>query len=87
MRTSVRELRNHLGDYLRRVAGGEEIVITSHNRPIAKLSPVSEADAEAGASRQALVAELQALREDLKGKVKGKPMSQVVTQLRDEERY
>lgn len=37
MEVSVRELKNHLSEYLRRAAAGEEVVVTSHARPIARL--------------------------------------------------
>jgi prevent-host-death family protein len=36
----VRELRNHLSRYLERVRDGEEVVVTDHGRPVARLSPV-----------------------------------------------
>ncbi len=37
MNASVRELKGKLADYLRRAAAGEEITITSHGRPVARL--------------------------------------------------
>jgi len=37
MQASVRELKNNLSKYLKLVREGEEIVITSHNRPVARL--------------------------------------------------
>lgn len=46
---TVGELKNHLSRYLADVARGEEVVIRSHNRPVARLVPVSlseEFDAE-----------------------------------------
>jgi len=36
----VRELKNRLSAHLDRVKGGEEIMVTEHGRPIARLSPV-----------------------------------------------
>lgn len=36
----VRDLRNQLSAYLDRVRAGEEITVTDHGRPIARLSPV-----------------------------------------------
>jgi len=36
----VRELRDHLSDYLRRVREGELLVITDRGRPIGELGPV-----------------------------------------------
>lgn len=39
----VHEAKTHLSRLLRRVAAGEEIVITSGGRPAARLVPVEEA--------------------------------------------
>jgi prevent-host-death family protein len=36
----VRDLKNQLSAHLDRVKGGEEITVTEHGRPIARLSPV-----------------------------------------------
>jgi prevent-host-death family protein len=51
MEVSVREIKNRLSEYLRRVQAGEEIVITSRGRPIARLAPPAarSEDAEAEA--------------------------------------
>lgn len=35
-----RQLRNDSGDVLRRVAGGETILVTNHGRPAAVIGPV-----------------------------------------------
>jgi prevent-host-death family protein len=37
---TIRELRNHGGDVVDRVAGGERIVVTRGGRPVAELRPV-----------------------------------------------
>jgi prevent-host-death family protein len=34
---SVRELRDHLSEYLRCVEAGATVVVTSHNRPVARI--------------------------------------------------
>ncbi|TAN24472.1 MAG: type II toxin-antitoxin system Phd/YefM family antitoxin [Acidobacteria bacterium] len=34
----VRELKNKLSEHLRRVKAGEDVIITEHGKPIAKLS-------------------------------------------------
>jgi prevent-host-death family protein len=39
-RASVRDLRNHGGDVLDRVAAGEQIVVTRDGRPVAELTAV-----------------------------------------------
>lgn len=38
----VRELKNRLSQYLRRVADGERITVTDRGRPIAVISPPTE---------------------------------------------
>ena len=43
-RVGVRRLRDGLSRYIKRVAGGERIVVTEHDRPIAALGPVSESE-------------------------------------------
>lgn len=53
MNISVRELKSHLSEYLRRAAKGEELVVTSRGREVARLvppqgkrrGPISEAEA------------------------------------------
>ncbi len=41
--TSVSQLKMSLSAYLRRVKTGEEVVITEHGRPIARLLPLASA--------------------------------------------
>lgn len=38
---ALRDLRNHTADLLRRVEGGEELVITKRGKPVAKLVPAT----------------------------------------------
>lgn len=38
-RVGVRELRQDLSRYLRRVRAGERLIVTEHGRPLAVLSP------------------------------------------------
>ena len=40
----VRELRQNLSKYLRRVERGERLEVTEHGRPVAVLGPLAEAD-------------------------------------------
>lgn len=37
---SVRELRNHGGDVLDRVAAGERVIVTRDGKPVAELRPL-----------------------------------------------
>jgi prevent-host-death family protein len=39
MEVSIRDLRNHLSAYLRRVARGEALTVTDRKRPVALLIP------------------------------------------------
>jgi prevent-host-death family protein len=39
-RVGVRELRQNLSVYLRRVQRGESLVVTEHGRPVARLTPL-----------------------------------------------
>jgi prevent-host-death family protein len=41
MNVAVRELKDHLSEYLNRASGGEEIVVTSHGKPVARLAPLA----------------------------------------------
>lgn len=39
---SVKELKAHLSQYLRRAAGGEHIVVTQRGKEIAEIGPLAE---------------------------------------------
>ena len=41
MDVGIRELRAHLSRYVEQVKGGEEIVVTEHGRPVARLVPMN----------------------------------------------
>lgn len=43
-RVGVRELRQNLSVYLRRVRGGEKLEVTERGRPVAVLQPIVAAD-------------------------------------------
>jgi len=40
LRVGIRELKNKLSDYIRKVDKGETIIITYHNRDIAIIEPI-----------------------------------------------
>jgi prevent-host-death family protein len=42
-RVGIRELRQDLSRYLRRVRSGERLTVTEHGRPVAVLSPWADA--------------------------------------------
>jgi prevent-host-death family protein len=46
--TGVTDLKASLSEILARVKAGEEVLVTEHGRPIAKIVPLAAADPEAG---------------------------------------
>jgi prevent-host-death family protein len=48
------EAKTHLSELVARAERGEEVVITRHNKPVAKLVPVAAADQDAQARREAV---------------------------------
>ncbi len=58
MEVSVRELKNGLSRYLRAAQGGEEVIVTSHGKPVARLVAVS---AQPRGTTAAVVQELNRL--------------------------
>ena len=59
----VAELRQNLSRYLERVAEGERLVVTDHNRPVAELGPLSTP----GSALDRLVAEGRVVRPARRG--------------------
>ena len=39
---SIRVLKDHLSSYVRRIRAGEEVVLTSRHRPVARMLPIEE---------------------------------------------
>ncbi len=54
------EAKTHLSELIARAERGEEVVITRHNKPVAKLVPMPAAAPDAHARRDAVAALLQA---------------------------
>jgi len=46
MNVAVRELKDHLSEYLNRASAGEDVIVTSHGKPIARLAPLKQCDDE-----------------------------------------
>jgi prevent-host-death family protein len=55
------EAKTHLSELVARAEQGEEVIITRHNKPVAKLVPISEVSPELIARRRQILAELQAI--------------------------
>ena len=66
---SVRELRNHTAEVLRRVESGERLRVTVDRRPVGELSPLPSRDVWVPRERMlaSLVQSDAALRDDLEG--------------------
>lgn len=53
------EAKTHLSELIARAERGEEVIITRHNKPVAKLVPINEVPAALVARRRQALAELQ----------------------------
>lgn len=70
MSVGIRDLKSNLSEYVARAAGGEEIVVTDRNRPVARLVPyVAVSDVDRGieegwieAPRRTQLAEIERVR-------------------------
>jgi prevent-host-death family protein len=72
------EAKTHLSELVARAEQGEEVIITRHNRPVAKLVPVTSHDPDAAARREAIDA--------LIGASRGRRLAMDWKRLRDEGR-
>lgn len=78
----VRELHNRLSEYLDRVEGGGEVVVTRRGRPVARLSGLGERPFEA-LTRRGLVRMPQDERSPRSAQVQGTgPVSDLVAEQR-----
>lgn len=67
----VRELKDHLSEYLRRAGQGEELVITSHGRPVGRLLGPRPAGRDLEAEAVSRLRELPFVRPPRAGRVRG----------------
>ena len=75
----VNQVREHLARYLTEAERGEEIVVTRHSKPVAKLVPYETSQ------QQASLPNLASHRNQIS--THGAPLSDDVINMRDEERY
>jgi prevent-host-death family protein len=59
------EAKTHLSELVARAERGEEVVITRHNKPVAKLVPIAEVSPELVARRRQIAAEMQAIGREM----------------------
>jgi prevent-host-death family protein len=76
-KVSVEEAARNLKALLEQVAAGEEVILVEHDKPVARLVPLS--------TKEDSVADMKHFRESLS--VTGEPLSQTVIKARQEERY
>jgi prevent-host-death family protein len=79
------EAKTHLSELIARAERGEEVIITRHNKPVAKLVPISEVSPELYQQRLKLLAELQDIGRRIEAE--GGPITvEEILQWRDEGR-
>ncbi len=76
----VAEAKAKFSEMLRRAGGGEEIVVTSHGRPVARILP----PADAPPSREQWIADLMELRKTTAGRA---TRDEIVAWIREGRRY
>jgi len=87
MKTSVKKLKDHLSHYLHRVEKGEELIVTSHNRAVAKIIPIDQA-IPANQNKISFFKDLEKLHKSILSEGKHKtPSSKVVISERKKQRY
>ncbi|HLZ37099.1 MAG TPA: type II toxin-antitoxin system prevent-host-death family antitoxin [Mycobacteriales bacterium] len=74
-RVGVRELRQNLSVYLRRVARGETLEVTEHGRPVAVLAPLPDSSPLAALAAAGRLRRASAALEDLAAPVSARTIS------------
>ena len=59
------EAKTHLSELVARAEQGEEVIITRHNKPVAKLVPIDEVPIGVVVRRREAIAGLQAIGRDM----------------------
>lgn len=86
-RIGIRDLKQRASAVVRRVAAGEEIEVTDRGRPVARLIPLPGADEYERLVASGEVAPATADWRDVEpaDPLPGKPLSRVLTEMRDED--
>ena len=85
----IRELRQNASQVVAKVAAGEVITITDRGRPVAQMSPLASSSIERLRERGLITPATRNFEEYCASTkpTTGPPLSPVLQQLRDEERY
>jgi prevent-host-death family protein len=59
------EAKTHFSELVARAEQGEEVIITRHNKPVAKIVPITEVSPELVARRLQIFDELQSIGRDI----------------------
>ena len=92
-RVGVRELRQNLSVYLDRVKAGETLVVTEHGEPVARLGPparlsiIEQMIADGRAAPAKHDHRMAAMPPPMPIDYHGPTASEILQQMRDEERY
>jgi prevent-host-death family protein len=62
------EAKTHLSELIARAERGEEVVITRHNKPVAKIVPIREVSPELVARRLEIIAEMQRIGREMEAR-------------------
>lgn len=87
MYTSIKHLKDNLSEYVHRAQEGEEIIITSHKQPVAKLIPIIKSETKLADKHNQLMIDIGSLLEKQKKSKTKHAMSQFVVKMRQQERY
>ncbi len=76
-KVQVNEVREQLAKYLAEAEQGEEIIITKHSKPVARLMAIEK--------KEKRFEDMEEFRKQFQSK--GKPLSQIVIDMRNEDRF
>lgn len=68
------EAKTHLSELVARVEAGDEVVITRHNKPVAKIVPIAGISAELLERRHRALERMQAIGDEVAAQ--GRPITQ-----------
>lgn len=77
------EAKTHFSELVARAERGDEVIITRHNRPVAKIVPIKEVAQFDKAKRRAAIAKIDGLREELRSKHGSLTTDEIVSWVRE----
>lgn len=86
MYTSVKNLKDHLSALLHRVCQGEEVIVTLHNKPVVRLTPIFEGKETTRNGREVFLEEIKDFHKKFSKVDIGKPSSEILLEMRKKER-